>query len=159
MHLQIEALRSLATTYRSFHSVANEVSALEAAVELERDCRPERSSRQSRGGAGMGARVDPVERRLPGGETVGQGRQSAERSNQEHRCADRRRHRQSLAAVRAHAVLGKARVAELDDDPDTARELLEGALKPGSAADRSDVLTQLRAFGARRASGEGGRDC
>ena len=35
VYLQIEALRSLATTYRSFHSLANEMSTLEAAVELQ----------------------------------------------------------------------------------------------------------------------------
>ena len=50
--------------------------------------------------------------------------------------------RDRLRNLRASAVLGKARVAELSDEPEDARALLLGALREG-AGTRSNALLQL----------------
>jgi CHAT domain-containing protein len=144
VYLQIEALRSLATTYRSFHSVANEIAALEASVALERSLLPAdglpanrvAAREWARGLIQLGesyaeARQIAKARRMLDEAIQGMDRQTAAAT------------KANLASMRARAVLGQARVAELDDDADTARGLLEAALKEGGAYDRSDVLLQL----------------
>ena len=144
VYLQIEALRSLATTYRSFHSVSNEVTALEAAVELERGLLPPGGVAANRVAAREWARgLIQLSDAYVAAKQLGKAGRALNEAIQSIDAQTAAATQQSLAPVRAQAVLGKARVAELDDDADTARELLEAALKPGGAYDRSDVLTQL----------------
>jgi CHAT domain-containing protein len=144
VHLQIEALRSLAATYRSYHSVSNEVTALETAVELERGLLPPGGVPANRVAAREWARgLVQLSEAYVAAKQLGKAGRALSEAIKSIDAQTAALTQQSLAPVRAQAVLGKAHVAELDDDADTARDLLEAALKPGGAYDRSDVLMQL----------------
>jgi CHAT domain-containing protein/tetratricopeptide (TPR) repeat protein len=143
VRLQIEALRSLATTYRAFHSDANEVAALEEALTLERTLLPANGIPENSVLAQSWARS------LNGlGDVYTETRQLGKAT----KAYDEAIHsidaqtsaatKAELMKLRTEAVLGKSQVAAADDDPDTARDLLQGTLKAGSY-DRSTVLLLL----------------
>ncbi len=148
VYLQVEALRSLATSYRSFNSVANEVASLEAAMELERGAQPAGGSAANPAANRVAVRewvrgLIQLSNAYLDARQLGKAGRTLTEAIQKIDAQTVAATRQDLAPLRAQAVRGKARVAELDDDADTARDLLLPLLAPGSAADRSDVLTQL----------------
>jgi CHAT domain-containing protein len=145
--LQIEALRSVATTYRSFHSVTSQITALEEAAALEKSLLPPDGVP-----AGSVASRNWARALILLGNAYADARQIG-KSGRAFQDAIRSIDTQASASIkkglqglRGQAVLGKARVAVLDEDPDSARELLQAAMaamKDGGSYDRSDVLLQM----------------
>jgi hypothetical protein len=144
VHLQVEALRSLATSYRTFNSVANEVASLEAAVDLERGLQlPDAAAANSVAVRNWVRGLLQLSDAYLEAKQVGKAGRTLTEAIQKIDAQTAAATRRSLLPLRAQAVRGKALAAELDEDPDTARELLQTLLSPGSGADRSDVLMEL----------------
>lgn len=136
---QIVALRGIAATYRYSNGIHNQITALEQAVELDRS---------------LVNYPDPLFEDL---NNLGDAYLDAHEPGTASRCFDEvtrgidaltdATSRKRLAKRYGSALLGKARFAQMDEDPDTAREILAGALtpKPGGPAEyaREDVLLQV----------------
>jgi len=142
--LQIEALHSIALTYKSFHSVSNEITTLEEAKALENTLAP---------AGGIFSNVVAAQYWARGSIALGNAYadekdigSAAELFDAVIRGIDAQTAasiRSGLADLRAQAVVGKARCAELDGRSIAARELLANALKSGGRFDRAQVLLEL----------------
>ena len=144
---QIEALQSLAVSYQAANSIHQEILSLQDALNLEKSM----------------AAPTTIAERATGDEfyfqilgSLGDAYTESRDLSQARHCYDEMLRgikavpeiwiRGKLDRRYAQAFLGKARVAELDDDPDTARDMLQQALNQGSTGpgkfDRSEVLLQ-----------------
>ncbi len=144
---QIRALTSLAVTYSYANSASQQITLLEEALGLDRSLLP------PSGIPDNAAAQDEYFRLLTmmgdayaGQKNVGSARKCFNEVTRGIDALPEAAAKTRLAARYGAATLGKALVAELDDDPDTAREILARALtaKPGGPAKytRSDVLLQ-----------------
>jgi CHAT domain-containing protein/tetratricopeptide (TPR) repeat protein len=144
---QIDALQSLAVSYRAANSVHQEILSLEEALTLEKSILSAQDLAQKSVNASFYLRIL---------DSLGDAYADAREIGKARRCFDDMIHfidaipemplRNDLDEFYGWARLGKARVAELDDDPETARDILEQALKSDSKGpgkfNRADVLLQ-----------------
>ncbi|MDD5544002.1 MAG: CHAT domain-containing protein [Acidobacteriia bacterium] len=144
---QIETLQSLAVSYRAANSTSHEIASLEEALNLQKSIPP---------AARLSERTVQDSYYLQTLESLGDAYTNVREISKARHCYDEMiRFTDGIPemSVRANqdrhyaqALLGKARLSELDDDPDTARDILQQALKtdPKNPAkfDRADVLLQ-----------------
>ncbi len=143
---QIEALRSLAVTYRAGNALQQQTAALEEALDLERTLIPQ---------SGVPANVVAADSFYSQLTVLGDAYLDREEPARAASLYDEALKgieglgdaamRQRVARAYADAYLGRARVTELSGDVDRARELLARALRgevPAGRFDRVSVLTQ-----------------
>jgi len=143
---QVDALTALAVTYSYANGIRQQITLLEEAMTLEKSMLP---------ASGIPENATAQRYYFNSIERLGSAYADSKEIGKARKCFDEvlkgidsiadAAARGRLASIYANAQLGKALVAELDDDPDTARELLKKALAaPASAKfDRSSVLLQF----------------
>jgi len=137
--LQIEALRSLATSYRFFNARKQEIAALEEAVQLHESLLKKKGQVQL--WDHMLTLRQLAEAHLAARDTI-RARLRFEEVLRIVAAATGAATTQSLDRFYGSAILGKARLAELEDDPDEARSILQKAIAD-PRFDRAEALSQF----------------
>jgi hypothetical protein len=142
---QIEILRSLAVTYGAANAPAQRAALLEEALGLERSLLPKNGIPENAGSVYSFFRLlvslGDVYVDL---KDLGKARRNFDEAARGIESLPSAGLQKYAASLYGQAMLGKARVAELDDDPDTARDILKAALSGAAKGkyDRAGVLRQ-----------------
>jgi CHAT domain-containing protein len=147
---QIEILRRVGTSYRASNSIQNQVTALEQALELEKTMLTAEGLPSNDANAYSYFRIlNSLGEAYLDLREVGKARRCFEEVTKKIEALPDATAKQRQASLYGEAVLGKVRVAELDDDPDTARKLLEQALSPKAHQPGKLARDQVLLYGAR----------
>jgi CHAT domain-containing protein len=127
---QIETLRSISVTYSAMHAKAQQIQLLEQALALEEPLLPASGIPADYPSAySFCTTLLSLGSAYADSSEIAKARRAFDRVTKAIEPITAAALRQKLDSLYDEAMLGKARVAGLDDDPDTARDLLDAALK------------------------------
>ena len=126
---QVDALTSLAVTYAYANATRQQITLLEEAMTLEKSMLPPGGIPENATAQRYYFRaLERLGAALANNKEIGKARQCFDEVTKGIDGISNAAAKARLASIYGDALLGKAYLAELDDDPDTARDLLQKAL-------------------------------